>query len=731
MTTEQVAAKHKTDIENGLSKRDAAQRLQLHGPNELTPPPTTPLWLQFFHHLTGFFSLLLWLAAALCFLAYGLDSSAQDNLWLGVVLASVTLVTGIFSFWQDYQSQEVMASFKKYQPEAANCVREGQIVQVASANLTLGDKVIIGLGDKIPADLRVIKSSSLQVDNSSLTGESDPQDRSSANSIENALHATNLIFFGTLCVKGTCEGIVIAIGDNTVVGKIANLTASTGASDTPIAQEIEHFIHIVSGVACFLGITFLIIGFAIGTDWVANLVFAIGIIVANVPEGLLATVTVSLTLTAKRMATKNVLVKNLESVETLGSTTCIASDKTGTLTMNQMSVVHLYYDGKTVLANAVQDLKQDDTFNKLQMIMTLCCNAVFKVMLKKDKTGHEVMDRNGEPVEITRAEMNPAQMDARDVKGDASEAAFIKYTDKIYDIEMYRKQFPRIHELPFNSANKFMATIHLQIADDAKGDAKTDMHRLLLMKGGAEVVLERCGYIMMNGHPQKLTAELRADYNRAMLSMMENGERVLACCMTTLDPKDYPYDPKNPDDPERNYQYINSMEDTNLPNFPIQVWPEPKNLDDAPPMVMVGMVALIDPPREAVPGAVAECQSAGVKVVMVTGDHRATAAAIARSVRIIQGATIDDVAKKRNCDVSEVDPDDPAVEAIVVTGDELKRMDDEQLDHVLDYDQIVFARTSPTQKLIIVTGLQNKKYIRRNQSRPKRVITLWLSLVTA
>jgi sodium/potassium-transporting ATPase subunit alpha len=706
LTIDEVCKKHRTNAETGLDPAEADRRNQTLGLNQLTPPPTVPLWLQFFHHLTGFFSLLLWLAAALCFIAYAIDDSSSDNLALGIVLAVVTLLTGIFSFYQDFKSQEVMAGFAKYTPKQANLVRGGRVVKVDAEKVTVGDKILIASGDYIPADVRVTKSSSLQVDNASLTGESDVQDRSPENSAKNPLHATNLIFFGTLCVKGTCEGIVVSIGDETVIGKIADLVKTTDVKDTPIAIEIEHFIHIVSGVAAFLGITFLIIGFAIGTDPIDNLVFAIGIIVANVPEGLLATVTVSLTLTAQRMAKKNVLVKNLESVETLGSTTVIASDKTGTLTMNRMTVLHLHYDGKTVLAKGEGPgckNKDDDTFQKLQMIMTLCCNAKF---LPKIVNGRE----------IPKSQMKDAELDSREVKGDASEAAFIKYTDRIYDIEDYRNKFPRIHELPFNSANKFMATIHLQ-------EEKKDMHRLLLMKGGAEVVLQRCGYIMINGHPEKLTAERRADYNRAMLNLMDNGERVLACCMTTLDPAKFPYDPENKGDPTKHFEYINSMEDTKEPNFPIHLWPEPKNLDDAPPMVMVGMVALIDPPREAVPNAVKECQSAGVKVVMVTGDHRATATAIARNVHIIRGNTIADLAKHRKCAVEDINPDDPEIDAVVVTGDELKVMSDQDLDRILDYDQIVFARTSPTQKLIIVEGLQNKKYVRRGRPahKPLRV----------
>jgi len=257
--------------------------------------------------MIGFFSLLLWLAAALCFFAYGLDSSIDDYLYLGVVLAAVTLATGLFSFYQEYKSAAIMEGFKNFLPRKCMVMRSGKKIEIDAEELVRGDVVFVVSGDAIPADFRVVESADFKVDNSSLTGESDAQTRTTENSFQNPIEATNLAFYGTNCAKGKATGIVIRTGDSTLIGTIAKLAAETDIVKTPIAIEIEHFIHIVSAVAVFLGVSFFLVGIFRGEDHVTNLVFMIGIIVANVPEGLLATVTVSLSLTAVRMSKKECL----------------------------------------------------------------------------------------------------------------------------------------------------------------------------------------------------------------------------------------------------------------------------------------------------------------------------------------------------------------------------------------------------------------------------------------
>merc|ERR1719211_987701 len=302
-----------------------------YGPNALTPPPTTPEWVKFCKNLFSGFAMLLWIGAILCFIAYTIqalnyEEPPDDNLYLGIVLTVVVVVTGVFSYYQESKSSKIMESFKNMVPQYALCLREGEKITIKAEELVVGDLVDIKFGDRIPADIRVLEARGFKVDNSSLTGESEPQSRSPEFTHENPLETKNLAFFSTNAVEGTCKGIVVNIGDYTVMGRIAGLASGLDTGETPIAKEIAHFIHIITGVAVFLGVTFFIIAFILGYNWLDAVIFLIGIIVANVPEGLLATVTVCLTV--KRMASKNCLVKNLEAVETLGSTSTICSDKT-------------------------------------------------------------------------------------------------------------------------------------------------------------------------------------------------------------------------------------------------------------------------------------------------------------------------------------------------------------------------------------------------------------------
>lgn len=432
-----------TDPNSGLSPEKAREVLLRDGPNQLTPPKTTPEWIKFCKQLFGGFSLLLWIGAILCFIAYGIQASAYedppgDNLYLGVVLTAVVVVTGVFSYYQEAKSSRIMDSFKNLVPQFAVVVRSGQKLSVKAEELVLGDVIECKFGDRMPADIRVISAHGFKVDNSSLTGESEPQTRTAEFTHENPLETRNLAFFSTNAVEGTCRGVVVRTGDNTVMGRIANLASGLEVGDTPIAKEIAHFIHIITGVAVFLGVSFFIIAFILGYFWLDAVIFLIGIIVANVPEGLLATVTVCLTLTAKRMARKNCLVKNLEAVETLGSTSTICSDKTGTLTQNRMTVAHMWFDGRIVEADTSDDQanatygRNDPTWMSLARIAMLCNRAEFK--------------GGQDNVPILKRECN----------GDASESALLKCVElSIGHVTEFRRRNKKITEIPFNSTNKY------------------------------------------------------------------------------------------------------------------------------------------------------------------------------------------------------------------------------------------------------------------------------------
>merc|ERR1711872_1089740 len=448
ISLDELVKRFQTNIENVLTPDQAKAKLEEYGPNALTPPPTTPEWVKFCKNMFSGFAMLLWVGAILCFVAYSIQASAfeeppDDNLYLGIVLTAVVTVTGIFSYYQESKSDKIMESFKNLVPQYALVRRGGDKLNIKADELTIGDIVEIKFGDRIPADVRVIEARGFKVDNSSLTGESEPQSRGPEFTNENPLETKNLAFFSTNAVEGTCIGVVVHIGDNTVMGRIAGLASGLDTGETPIAKEIAHFIHIITGVAVFLGVTFFIIAFILGYHWLDAVIFLIGIIVANVPEGLLATVTVCLTLTAKRMASKNCLVKNLEAVETLGSTSTICSDKTGTLTQNRMTVAHMWFDNKIVEADTSED-QSGSSFNKeasgwktLERVACLCNRAEFK------------------------GGQNEIPILKREVNGDASEAAILKCTELSKGNVMdYRARNKKVCEIPFNSTNKFQVSIH-------------------------------------------------------------------------------------------------------------------------------------------------------------------------------------------------------------------------------------------------------------------------------
>ncbi|XP_074836964.1 sodium/potassium-transporting ATPase subunit alpha-3 [Carettochelys insculpta] len=663
MSIEEVCRKYNTDCVQGLTHSKAQEILARDGPNALTPPPTTPEWVKFCRQLFGGFSILLWIGAILCFLAYGIqagteDDPANDNLYLGIVLAAVVIITGCFSYYQEAKSSKIMESFKNMVPQQALVIREGEKMQLNAEEVVVGDLVEVKGGDRVPADLRIISAHGCKVDNSSLTGESEPQTRSPDCTHDNPLETRNITFFSTNCVEGTARGVVIATGDRTVMGRIATLASGLEVGKTPIAVEIEHFIQLITGVAVFLGVSFFILSLILGYTWLEAVIFLIGIIVANVPEGLLATVTVCLTLTAKRMARKNCLVKNLEAVETLGSTSTICSDKTGTLTQNRMTVAHMWFDNQIHEADTTEDQsgtafdKSSATWLALSHIAGLCNRAVFK--------------GGQDNVPILK----------RDVAGDASESALLKCIElSSGSVKLMRERNKKVAEIPFNSTNKYQLSIH-------ETEDPNDNRYLLVMKGAPERILDRCSTILLQGKEQPLDEELKEAFQNAYLELGGLGERVLGFCHFYLPEEQYP----------KGFAF--DCDDVNFTT---------ENL------CFVGLMSMIDPPRAAVPDAVGKCRSAGIKVIMVTGDHPITAKAIAKGVGIISegNETVEDIAARLNIPVSQVNPRD--AKACVIHGTDLKDMSTEQIDEILqNHTEIVFARTSPQQKLIIVEGCQRQ-----------------------
>ncbi|CAI5447938.1 unnamed protein product [Caenorhabditis angaria] len=668
---ETLLNRYSTSVTAGITESDAAQRLSRDGPNALTPPKQTPQWVKLCGSVFGGFNFLLWCASIASGIGYYMDVTTseddvpKDNLYMAVILATVVSVTGLFDFYQDRKSGSLMDSFANMIPPKTLVVRDGQTKEIEVKELVVGDLVRFRGGDRVPADLRVTLARGLKVDNSSLTGESDPQTRNTKFTSKNPLETKNLCLFSTSVLEGSGEGIVVLTGDRTVVGRIAALTTQVDSGPTPLAKEISHFIKIISVVAFTVGIAFFALALVYEYPIIKAIVFFMGIVVANVPEGIVPTVTVALTLTAVKMRKKFCLVKKLQAVETLGSTSTICSDKTGTLTQNRMTVTHLWFDGEIRDAEVLppndhfrgeKKYGQNESYQKLMRCATLCSRSHFRVP----------------EYDVPLAK--------RVVNGDASEVAIMRYCEMIRgdgQVDEYRKQFPKLSEIPFNSTNKYQVSLH---------PMQNQNQNLLVMKGAPEKILKICSTYYQNGETKNVSKKFEKEFVKAYETLGSYGERVLGFCDLELNPNKYPL----------GFQF-----DTENVNFPI------KNLR------FLGLIAMIDPPRPGVPEAVRVCQNAGIRVVMVTGDHPITAKAIATQVHIIE----------EDEDVTQIIDHDPKyntandeiygkgrlrkTSAIVVHGEQLATMSPKTLKTIVtNYQQIVFARTSPAQKLQIVEAFQ-------------------------
>ena len=625
-----------------------------------------------------------------------------------------------------------MSSFKNMLPPKVKIIRDGSIDEVESMKLVPGDIVFVEGGDLIPADMRVLEcSDNFSVDNAALTGEAEPQKRTPQCTNADPLETKNLCFFGTQVPEGSCKGVVFATGDQTVMGRIAALAMNTKNEQTPINKEIHHFIFIISSIAIFLGLLFFILNLFIGTPHIENLVFMIGIIVANVPEGLLATVTVCLTLTAQRMHAKKVLVKNLEGVETLGSTSCICSDKTGTLTQNVMTVAQVVYgdydsyvtrDAPSSFTGGKKTYDMNNIcFKKILRCATLCNVSTFKESSKwevEDDGETKKNDDAGNPIrrsfkgQILQGDGSTIETVFWKPVGNASECAMIKLVQseaneitKEGDVDQVRAMHPTKFVIPFNSKNKYQVHVHERI--------DTKQH-FVQMKGAPERILSRCTHVYINGIITEITEAERKNIERQQEALSANGLRCLGFAEKELDPTIYNSD----------YEYETESETFFGPNFPlgdnkdesIDSSGRKQHPNSTGGLVFLGLMALIDPPRPAVPSAVEKCKSAGVKVIMVTGDHPITAQAIAYKIGILWSKTRGDMERdnatfgRRPGDADYENPDD--ADAIVVPGHAISvDMANDEWDFILGHSQIVFARTSPQQKLLIVEHNQRLGHI--------------------
>lgn len=533
----------------------------------------------------------------------------------------------------------MMQSFQDLIPDEAQVMRSGQAVHLRARDLVPGDILLITFGDKISADVRIIESQSLKTDHSTLTGESEPLTRSAKCTHEDPMETSNLAFFGTYAIEGTGKGVVIRTGDKTVMGMTASLTNNIKERPTVMAQEIKHFIIILVAYATCMGLVFFAVMIGIGYSWQEGLIFFIGIIIANVPEGLMPTLTLSLTLASQRMAARNCLVKKLESVETLGNTSVVCTDKTGTLTQNRMTVAHFWYDRRIIdrqLLGRGSAKFSSVCFTALARCATLCSRAEFK-------------STRGRQLSVSK----------RDVIGDPSESAILKTPELSSEDEIneLRETHSKIFEIPFNSYDKFQLSIHQD----------NENKHILVMKGAPEVIIPRCSTILLEEGSIPMTEEQADNVLEACNILAASGERVMAFC------------------DDESVLYLDES------------FKAPKG-----GLRFLGLISLQDPPRPNVPEAVLECRRAGIKVIMVTGDHKMTAEAIAKQVHIISDYSV----VQRGIGQRSTGHEKRS-KAIILEGKDLQNVAELELDEIIsEFDELIFARTSPRQKLKIVESCQ-------------------------
>ncbi|MBI3093417.1 MAG: cation-transporting P-type ATPase [Rhodocyclales bacterium] len=603
LDTEQALASLKTTAA-GLTAAEAARRLAEFGPNHVEEVAREHLLLGFAREFTHFFAIILWLGAALAFLAEHFDPG-QGMGRLGVAIVGVIMVNGVFSFWQEYKAEKAVAALRQLLPQKVQALRGGAIVELLATELVPGDIVLLEEGTIIPADCRLTEAFALRVNTATVTGESLPKARGTEPSAEaSPLYARNVVLAGTSVVSGQARAVAYATGMHTEFGRIAHLTQTAGAASSPLQHEIARLSRIVAALATGMGVALFFIGQALGLPTWENLLFAIGIIVANVPEGLLPTVTLSLAMATQRMAKRNALVRHLPAVEALGSTTTICCDKTGTLTQNRMSVRRLWLGGG-FLDFADLAAQRNLTADKRELFVNaaLCHN----LKLVDDKL-------QGDPMEVALADMG------RQVSGELAD-------------------HQRIDEIPFDTDRKRMSVL-----------CATPQGRMLYCKGAPETVLAACDFVQFDAGVVPLDPAAKTRLLAAQQQMAEAGLRVLAFahCAVGGDIRD-----GRPSE-ERG-------------------------------MILAGLVGLEDPPRAEVPDAVARCATAGIRIIMVSGDHPHTALAIARQIGLVKSG-----------------------QPVVITGDQLRAISPAHLQLALDAKEIIFARVAAEQKMLIVQALQKK-----------------------
>jgi calcium-translocating P-type ATPase len=599
----------------GLSESEAARRLLVHGPNELRRRGGRRWPGQLLRQLAHPLALLLWLAAAL--------AAVGGSAALAVAIVAVVVLNALLAFWQERHAEHAVEALAEYLPQTVTVRRDGKRVTVDARTLVPGDVLVVAEGDRICADARLL-SGAIEVDMSTLTGESQPVYRSAefADVRGPLLEARELVFSGTTCVGGEAEAVAFATGMRTELGRIAALSERVAHEESPLERQVRRMAWLIALVAVVAGVVFLPVAWLVaGLPLQDAFTFAVGLIVANVPEGLPPTLTLALAVGVASLARRGALVKRLSAVETLGSTTVICTDKTGTLTENRMHATRIW--------TPLTELDLEDP--SVDVARAVAEDPVLGLL------GRAIAASSTAELAVDRASKS---------RGEATEIGLLEAARTLgVDVDVTRREHDRRRIFRFDPKLRLMSTV------DARADGGITVHA----KGAPEEVLARATRIGGRENHVPLTDGDRERVLRALERYADEGLRVLAIARRRL-PDGAP-SPERREDAERD-------------------------------LVLLGLVALFDPPRPEVARAVEQCHAAGIRVIVVTGDYGLTAAQIARRVGIARdGGT-------------------------VLAGDELDRISDADLRRVLaSTRELVIARASPEHKLRIAEALRAEGHV--------------------
>ncbi|KAG0292491.1 hypothetical protein BGZ96_004077 [Linnemannia gamsii] len=709
----------------GLSQAEAQRRLSSNGPNTLDVRKPDYIKKAFGYVFGGFCS-VLWIGVITFFVCWQpvlQPDLIPTNLALALLVIFVIFLQASFSAFQDYSTAKVMSSIMDMIPADCMVIRDGQLIKVPASTLVVGDRVSLSLGNKVPADLRLVQSSNdTRFDRAVLTGESEAIEGATHYTDENFLESKNIAFMGTHVVQGSCVGVVVLKGNDTLMGRINMLTTGRKEKVTIIQQEINRFVRIIVYLTIFLAS--LILSYWAGFLNVRYpefmpvnvlLVTLMGCVVAFIPEGMPVCVSLTLLMIARRMRSNNILPKALTTVETLGCVNVICSDKTGTLTENKMFVTNIaFLDTESTPDEArVKIEKQSNcktlplseeapsvvALRQLQLATLLCNNAKF----------------DPETLSLPVAE--------RIVHGDATDSALLRFSAYVADSSDLAPCFERTQEIPFNSRNKWMMSVYqgsAQSPQPIKALFGSDMmnagmvanekdSQLVFVKGAPDVLLPYCTSFVsgVSNINQSLTSEWSAELSRVQMQWSRQGKRVLMLCKGRFSP------------------YLAEARSNAGSSFNT-VHQEELSRQGLQELCIIGLIGIMDPPRPEIRDTIASCRRAGARFFMVTGDFGLTAAAIARQIGLFSSYrepdTYEDIVDPSRKgaknglyasydDLGVFEPGRPRFRegtSLLLTGSDLSRISPGEWDLVCAYEEIVFARTSPEQKLKIVTEFQHR-----------------------